>query len=162
MVWPKRGTSAKQAGLREGFRSGLEDKVADQLRALNIDPQYEQHKIDYERPATNHKYTPDFRLPNGVFIETKGRFMPEDRQKHILIKKQHPEYDIRFVFSNPKAVIRKGSKTTYADWCEKHGFLYAAKLIPLSWIYETQMVEVITAGGGQALRLHCSTSKEKT
>ncbi len=126
----------QQVGLREGFRSGLEDKVADQLRALGIHVRYEEEIIPYVKPERKAKYTPDFRLPNGIFIETKGRFVTEDRQKHILIKKQHPELDIRFVFSNPKARISKTSKTTYADWCLKHDFKYAARFIPQEWIDE--------------------------
>lgn len=123
-------------GLREGFRSGLEDKIADQLRAAGIDPQYEQFKIDYIKPERKAKYTPDFRLPNGVFIETKGRFLTEDRQKHILIKAQHPDKEVRFVFSSSKTRISKTSQTTYADWCQKHGFLFADKRIPEEWLNE--------------------------
>lgn len=123
-------------GLREGFRSGLEDKVADQLRKLGIDPQYEEFKIEYLKPARTAKYTPDFRLPNGIFVETKGRFITADRQKHILIKGQHPEIEVRFVFSNSRARISKLSQTTYADWCRKHGFLFADKFIPQEWINE--------------------------
>lgn len=123
-------------GLREGFRSGLEDVVAQQLRVLGIEPEYEEHRIAFIRPARGSKYTPDFRLPNGIFIETKGRFVTDDRQKHILIKQQHPEYDIRFVFSNSRDRISKTSKTTYADWCVKNGFKFADKLIPKDWINE--------------------------
>lgn len=123
-------------GLREGFRSGLEEKVQAQLVAQGIDPQYEQHKIPYTKPAKASKYTPDFLLPSGVFVETKGRFITEDRQKHLLIKAQHPDIEIRFVFSNSKQRISKTSKTTYADWCLKHGFKFADKLIPQKWIDE--------------------------
>lgn len=90
----------------------------------------------YTVPVSYHEYTPDFRLPNGIFIETKGRFVLEDRKKHVLIKQQHPELDIRFVFQNSKNKIRKGSPTTYADWCKKHGFLYADKTIPQEWLDE--------------------------
>ena len=32
--------------------------------------------------------------------------------------------------------ILKGSKTTYADWCNRYGFLYHLKLIPSEWIDE--------------------------
>jgi len=112
----------------------LEDKVAEQLRAAGIDPQYEQYVIEYTKPARKSKYHPDFRLPSGIYVETKGRFVTADRQKHILIKAQHPDIEIRFVFSNSKSRISKTSKTTYADWCDKHGFLYADKLIPKEWI----------------------------
>ena len=118
----------------KGYRSGLEEIVDTQLKQININGQYEEHKVLYIKPVTHHEYTPDFRLPNGVFIETKGRFVIEDRKKHLLLKEQHPELDIRFVFQNSKAKIRKGSKTTYADWCIKHGFQFSDKTIPKDWI----------------------------
>jgi hypothetical protein len=129
-----RKVTKRQTAVKNGYRSGLEEVVDDTLRQRNIDGEYEKHKIKYIIPATEHTYTPDFRLPNGIFVETKGRFVVEDRKKHVLIKKQHPELDIRFVFQNSKNKIRKGSPTTYADWCNKHGFLYADKTIPQEWL----------------------------
>lgn len=95
---------------------------------------YESSKIEFTRPAKSSKYCPDFHLPNGIIIETKGRFLTDDRQKHLLIKSQRPELDIRFVFSNSRAKISKQSSTTYAMWCEKNGFLFADKLIPRQWL----------------------------
>ena len=56
----------------------------------------------------------------------------------MAIKKQHPNLDIRFVFSNSNSKLRKGAKTTYADWCVKHGFLYADKDVPEEWLIEKQ------------------------
>jgi len=118
-----------------GYRSGLEEKVAAQLDGLSVSYKYEDFKISYQVNEVR-TYTPDFELPNGIIVETKGRFVAADRKKHLLIQKQHPLLDIRFVFSNSKAKISKNSKTSYADWCEKNGFLYADKLIPSSWIIE--------------------------
>jgi len=129
-----RKVTKRQAAVKNGYRSGLEEVVDGALKQRNIDGEYEKHKIKYTVPATDHTYTPDFRLPNGIFIETKGRFVVEDRKKHVLIRKQHPELDIRFVFQNSKNKIRKGSPTTYADWCVKHGFIYADKTIPQEWL----------------------------
>ncbi len=129
--YPKRNV-----GFIRGFRSGLEDSVALQISNEGIDVEYEKLKLEYIKPARKSKYTPDFELPNGIIVETKGRFVTEDRQKHILIKEQHPNRDIRFVFSNSKSKIRKGSPTTYADWCTKHGFCYADKQIPKEWFDE--------------------------
>jgi len=117
-----------------GFRSGLEERIADQLRENHVDFTYEKVKIKFTKPASNHTYTPDFVLSNGIIIETKGRFLTADRQKHLLIKAQHPTMDLRFVFSNSNAKISKTSKTSYADWCDKHGFIYADKLVPLDWL----------------------------
>jgi len=129
-----RKVTKRQAAVKNGYRSGLEEVVDNALKQRNIDGEYEKHKIKYVVPATDHTYTPDFRLPNGIFVETKGRFVTEDRKKHVLIRKQHPELDIRFVFQNSKNKIRKGSPTTYADWCVKHGFIYADKTIPREWL----------------------------
>ena len=129
-----RKVTKRQAAVKNGYRSGLEEVVDSTLKQRNIDGEYEKHKIKYTIPATDHTYTPDFRLPNGIFVETKGRFVIEDRKKHVLIRKQHPELDIRFVFQNSKNKIRKGSPTTYADWCIKHGFIYADKTIPQEWL----------------------------
>jgi len=81
-------------------------------------------------------YTPDFILENGIIIETKGRFVSADRRKHKEIKKQYPDLDIRFVFSNSRAKLYKGAKSSYSDWCEKEGFLYSDKTIPEEWITE--------------------------
>lgn len=119
-----------------GYRSGLEVKVAQQLRDLGVAFEYEQLKIKYTIPESVHTYTPDIVLPNGIIIETKGRFLLSDRKKHVLIKGQMPHLDIRFVFMNSAAKLNKGSKTTYADWCDKQGFVYADKLIPELWIKE--------------------------
>jgi hypothetical protein len=135
-MWARRTKTktSEEVGLVHGFRSGLEGKVGDQIKKVTgLDPEYEKERIEYEWPARKAKYTPDFKLPNGIFIETKGRFTADDRQKHLLIKAQCPELDIRFVFSNSNSRIRKGSPTTYADWCRKYGFTFADKLIPLAW-----------------------------
>jgi hypothetical protein len=126
-------TTAKQRGLKYGYRSGLEESVAEQLENAGMPYFYETTKIEYDVKETR-KYTPDFILPNGIIVETKGRFVAADRKKHLLIKSQHPFIDIRFVFSNSKQKISKGSKTTYADWCDKFGFKYADKQIPEDWL----------------------------
>ena len=123
-------------GLKHGYRSGLEDKVSKQLQESGVSFEYETLKIQYEVNETR-RYTPDFILPNGIIIETKGRFVAADRKKHLLIQQQHSDLDIRFVFSNSKAKLSKGAKSTYAEWCEKHGFLYADKEVPKEWLYET-------------------------
>tara|TARA_R110000796_G_scaffold95999_1_gene201456 strand:- start:49 stop:417 length:369 start_codon:yes stop_codon:yes gene_type:complete len=122
--------------MKYGYRSGLEDRISEQLKALNIPFKYEEFKIKYEVNEIR-TYTPDFELPNGIIIESKGRFVAADRKKHLMVKQQYPRLDIRFVFSNSKAKISKGSNTSYAEWCQKHGYLYADKLIPEKWIKET-------------------------
>ena len=118
------------------FRSGLEDTLAEQIERTTGSVSYEQLDICYTVPASDHCYTPDFVLPNGIIIESKGIFDAADRKKHLLIQKQYPWLDIRFVFSNASLKIYKGSRTTCGDWCTKNGFKYASKTIPASWFKE--------------------------
>jgi hypothetical protein len=121
-----------------GFRSGLENTLALQLERSGVVFEYEPRdkQVAYSKPERESKYLPDFVLPNGVIIEGKGRFLTDDRAKFLLIKQQVQDVDIRFVFSRSATPIYKGSKTTYADWCRKHGFLYADRNIPQEWIDE--------------------------
>jgi len=122
-----------------GYRSGLEQTISDFLKSEGIEVQYETDKIGYTVPERQSKYTPDFKLPKpGGFwyLETKGLWAVQDRAKHLLIRKQHPTIDIRFLFSNARAKLYKGSKTTYADYCEKHDFLYAHRAMPEAWVAE--------------------------
>lgn len=134
-------TSPRIVGWKYGFRSGLEKAVAEQLSSKGIEVRYEHPDdcIRYNVPEKISKYTPDFVLTKTsgepLIIETKGRFLTADRQKHLLIKNQF-NHDIRFVFSNSRQKIGKGSKTTYAMWCEKYGFQYADRYIPEAWLNE--------------------------
>lgn len=142
----KSPTSKRHVGLKYGFRSGLEKDCSDYLKSLGVSFTYEEEKIEYVKPARTSKYTPDFIIfdrldgtprSKPLIIETKGRFLTDDRQKHLLIKRQHPELDIRFLFNSPNAKLSKQSKTTYAAWCQKHGFLYAkGPSVPREWLEE--------------------------
>jgi hypothetical protein len=135
-MWPKKRRTSKSRAELEGYRSGLEGTVADQYKAAGEPVEYEKYSLRYTKPAKEHRYTPDFVQRNGIVVETKGRFVTADRQKHLAIQACHPHLDIRFVFSNPNQKIGKKSSTTYAMWCEKHGFQYAARLVPTAWIKE--------------------------
>jgi hypothetical protein len=113
------------------YRSRLEERIARWLEVNGYSFEYETLKLDYTVKAV---YTPDFILPNGVVLEAKGYFKPEDRRKMLAVKKQHPEVDIRLVFQAPHNTITKESKTTYAQWAEKNGFLWAPyHKLPMEW-----------------------------
>ena len=129
-----------QVAIKHGFRSGLEDNVNDMLKEHNKSFSYESEKISYIQPETKHNYTPDFVLNKIVggkmYVETKGRWVKTDRLKFDLIFEQYPGIDIRFVFQNPNAKLYKGSKTTYAQYCDKKGWRWAKKEIPEEWLKE--------------------------
>jgi len=119
--------------IKHGYRSGLEERVSKELEESGVSYGYEAIRISYDI-IEQRKYTPDFVLSNDVIVETKGRFNTADRKKHLLIQKQHPNLDIRFVFQNSNAKLYKGAKSTYGQWCDKHGFMYADKSIPKEWL----------------------------
>tara|TARA_R100000458_G_C8110200_1_gene133272 strand:+ start:190 stop:606 length:417 start_codon:yes stop_codon:yes gene_type:complete len=127
------------------YRSGLERRIGDFLN-FNKQPFTYEPKglwVKYEKPTS--KYKPDFILNNGIIIEAKGLFKGSDRSKHLLIKRQHPNLDIRFVFSNSNSKLSKASKTSYRKWCDKNGFQYADKMIPKSWMLEKPITKRLKA-----------------
>lgn len=112
------------------WKSKIEPIVGKQIQQKEKVLKYEQSKIAY---TVSHTYTPDFQLLNGVYIEVKGYFDMEDRRKHLCIKEQHPDIDIRFVFEKKDQKLRKNAKSSYADWCMKNGFKYSQMVIPDEW-----------------------------
>lgn len=126
--------TAKPTGI---FRSRFEFRVASELEHSGVPYAYEDHEVRYVQPEAYRRYTPDFVLPNGIILEVKGLLTGDDRQKHLWIKDQFPDLDIRFVFMNPSNKIYKGSKTTYAKWATTNGFMYCrGPHIPDEWINE--------------------------
>ena len=119
---------------RYGYKSGLEATIAQQLTDAEVPFEYEAWRYEYEIPASMHYYTPDYFLGNGIIVETKGYWAPDDRKKMALIKDQWPDEDIRMLFSNSRTPIRKGSKTTYGDVATKLGIPFADKTIPPQWL----------------------------
>ena len=121
----------------QGYRSQFEMDIAVQLNSSKVRWEYESERISYQpKKAT---YVTDFILKGQacrIYIETKGWFKGKDRTKHLLLKQQYPNLDIRFVFMNSKAKLYKGSNTNYGQWCKKHGFSFSQGSIPESWIRE--------------------------
>ena len=109
------------------YRSGLEERIADLFSNLGVIYEYEPIRIAYTLQC---QYCPDFVLPNGVHIEAKGLWESADRRKILQVKKEHPDLDLRMVFQSPSNKIYKGSKTTYAAFCEKHNIPWAVSLYP--------------------------------
>ena len=119
--------------LRHGFRSKFEFDFAQYLAKNKIKYEYDSVKFKYVMPTKS--YTPDFYLTKYEFhLELKGYLNVADRVKHILLKEQNPYLDVRFIFPDSNKKIYKGSKTTYGDWCDRHGFLYADNRIPREWL----------------------------
>lgn len=137
----RRRLTQREAGLRHGWRSGLEEETGAQLDEAGVSYTYESVTLAFTPPAKERTYTPDFVLTKldgtELIIETKGRWTREDRWKMKWVVEQNPDIDLRIVFQNANARIAKGSKTTYAMWCEKHlGIPWAHKQVPEEWLHE--------------------------
>jgi hypothetical protein len=121
--------------IQNRYRSKYEQEVCSKLNKAKVPFHYETINIHYEI-TEQRKYIPDVILPNGIIIELKGRFTAKDRKKMLLVIEQHPDLDIRMVFMRYKNKLSKHSRTTYADWCDKHNIKWADRYIPDSWIKE--------------------------
>lgn len=118
------------------FRSKFEKKVYEKAKEQGYVITYEpkDSRLSYTRIAT---YLPDFRLPNGVLVETKGRFTASDRTKMLRVRKENPGADIRIVFQRGNNRLTKSPNSiTYGEWCDKHGFPWAVTFIPEEWFNE--------------------------
>lgn len=115
------------------YKSKLEERVA---KRLPKSAEYEPEHIEWEQPAKARKYTPDWRLRPGVFIEAKGKLDLDTRQKHVWFRDQHPEITIYFIFERAHNTIAKNSRTTYGDWATKNGFEWIDEKdeIPKHWL----------------------------
>lgn len=102
------------------LRSGFEVKAAKYLDDSGVEYTYEEDVIPYVIPESTHKYRPDFKLANGIYIEAKGRFTAADRKKMSLVIEQNPDLDIRMLFMSNNT-LNRSSRTTYTDWCDKRG-----------------------------------------
>ena len=89
------------------YRSRFEAEIARALYDRNIDFTYEPDKIPYQPKPK-------------VYISG-------------LIKEQHPDLEVKFLFQNANQKIYKGSKTTYADWAVKNGFEWSERAIRKEW-----------------------------
>ena len=158
---PRRRTFHRQPRRsdNQGFGSGLEKTNNQILVKAGCTFHYEDEacQFHYKKPTykgecgtcgghdvySNHLYTADFKVitksGKEIWIEIKGggvSWTGETRSKHVLIRDQFPDRELRFVFSNWNASIGKNAKTTNKQWCASKGFLCANQKIPLSWLEE--------------------------
>jgi hypothetical protein len=98
------------------YRSGLEKRIA---AGLPSSWEYEPFTVPY---SVHRKYKPDF-VRGDYLIEAKGYFRESDCQKYKAIRDcLKEEQELIFVLHNPHTKVRKGSKLSMSQWCEKEGF----------------------------------------
>jgi len=101
------------------YRNNFESDVGEEL----VDWSYEPYQIPY---VTKRKYTPDFTKGN-ILVECKGYFRVGDTQKYKAIRDSLYTQELVFVFTNSNKKVRKGSKLTMGEWCDKEGFKWFTK-----------------------------------
>jgi hypothetical protein len=112
----------------------FEAGVAAGLELRGLDYHYETEALPYTIQAV---YTPDFILPNGVIVETKGVLTPEDRRKMLAVKAAHPTRDIRFCFMRAATKLsRRPGALSYGQWADRHGFEWCEDHIPTDWYFD--------------------------
>lgn len=111
---------ARLYALTMGYRSMAEVRFASRMRDANIKFKYEAKTFEYRYDI--QKYIVDFSISDNIHLEFKGKLDVQARRKMLAVKKCNPTADIRLVFEKPNNKLYKGSKTTYWEWAEKHGF----------------------------------------
>ena len=129
------------------FRSKFEYSVASDLWKRKIAFGYEVESFPFflemyrgecrecgsKDVVSSRSYTPDFFLPGGVVVEAKGKFTPKNRTRMLAFKESNPGVDIRMLFMRNNWISSK-KRSTYGDWCDKHGFPWSVGTVPKDWI----------------------------
>ena len=131
------------------MRSKFERKIAEYLFEKGVEYEYEVDQFEYEEPLRKQRakcsecgstdlvrigwYCPDFKLYNGTYIETKGRFTAADRRKMLAVRDNHPDETFVMLFMRDNK-IHKRSKTYYSDWCMTHDFDFAIGQPKEEWL----------------------------
>lgn len=134
---------------RQQFRSKFEWLIALDLYERKRSWEYEAVVLDYEKKVykgvcadcgggnvkSARKYTPDWLLPNGILVESKGNFTAPNRTLMLEVIEANPDRDIRMLFQQDNFMTRK-KVGRYSDWCNKKGIKYAIGRIPDEWFDE--------------------------
>jgi Phage endonuclease I len=131
---------SKRTTKRPG-RGQLKNKFEGKLQAL-LEAQwgkgntlYEKETLEY-RVEETRKYTPDFKLKgSNLYVEGKGKFTFQDRKKMLYMKEQYPKLRFHMFFVSADKPLYKGSKSSYGDWCDKHGIAWSDQKrgLPEDW-----------------------------
>lgn len=120
------------------YKSKFEARIAEALKRapahLDFSFDYETDKFEYI--LTKH-YTPDWPVlrPDGtkVYIESKGKFDLDSRQKMAAIKNQYPSLTFYLLFQKDNFISKK-TGYRYSDWAVKHNFEFSVGIIPYHWL----------------------------
>ena len=98
------------------FKSNLEERAS----KLIPNAEYEPKSFTYTITA---EYTPDFKVNDNIWVETKGLFRQQDMRKMKCVREQYPNLIWIMCFQDKHKKVRKNSKITYEGWALKNGFV---------------------------------------
>jgi hypothetical protein len=136
---PRKPPTKAKNPRKSPYRSGLEERLAQQLTDAGVTYKFEPDTLPYIMGGKVHGYTPDFRVADGIYLEGKGYFKggTKDRHKLMLVKDQHPEVDLRIIFQRENLPVTDDTTLTYGDWADLNGFTWAGGgKIPEHWLAE--------------------------
>lgn len=162
----------KRNQIKKQFASIFEKVIYDDAKSRGINIKYEPVTIEYWKRSpkgaicadcnsTNikvpGKYTPDFELDGGVFVEAKGFFKPEKRSRMEDFIRSKPRILLKFLFAQDNWMTKK-KKHKYSDWAKKMGVDFAiGKKIPEQWTKGCNGANTV-ADNGMASELAFSTN----
>ena len=103
------------------LKSKFEKRFYDELVRRNLDFAYEADTLKYTLALY---YKPDWKVRDGLFLETKGKFDYTERRKILAVHECNPDAEVRMVFMRNQK-LGKNSKMTYGEWCDKHGIKWS-------------------------------------
>lgn len=114
----------RKEAIANGYRSKFELDIAKWLEAEGVKFDYEPCKLKYIVPESVHTYTPDWAVNDESFTlwESKGNLTAADRKKLLHVRDSNLHVVIKIVLQNASVKIRKGSKTSFGDWCTANKF----------------------------------------
>jgi hypothetical protein len=138
MTWAKKKAQAERISRIRA--SKFEEKFEQTLIASGIQYVYEAVKVFFTPPLKRRSKTWDWLITTdsgSTFVcETKGWWPSKVRLAETEAIKQNPNTDVRYCFQKASTKINKNSKTSYADWCDKHGIRWCEGSIPPTWLSE--------------------------
>jgi hypothetical protein len=111
---PKRGRQPR-------LKSKFEKRFYEEITRRGLVLSYETDTLPY---TLDLSYKPDWKVEDGLYLETKGKFDYVERRKMLAVLRANPGKEVRMVFMRNQK-LGKGSKMNYGEWCDKHGIRWS-------------------------------------
>ena len=95
------------------FRSNWEANYARILNNLQIEWEYEKHSFLL---SNGTHYTPDFKIGENKFVELKGWFDSDSKNKIELFIKEYPQYELDLIDEEKYYTLRNLFKHKISNW----------------------------------------------